>query len=47
LEQQLKIQWIVFFNGKSTPETIDFPIRYGGFPGDFPLKESVDIGDDL
>jgi hypothetical protein len=31
--------------GKSTPESIDFPIGDGGFPVIFPLNQSIDNGD--
>ena len=36
-------QWIEVFTGKSSPETIDFPIKIMGFSGfNFPFNQSID-----
>ena len=32
-----------WFEGKSKPETIDFPSKYGGVPVSFPLNQSIDM----
>ena len=36
------MDWFKMFKGKSKPETIDFPIKYWGFPVKFPFNQSSD-----
>ena len=35
------IDWIGL--RENLQETIDFPIKYGGFPVDFPVNQSIDL----
>ena len=38
----MNIDSMDWFKGKSQPETMVFTIKYGGFPVNFPLNQSID-----